>query len=98
MDFMSRSAHDTVLPMPGMEMPAIGGGQNSFSGSGPSEKLTMDTKSIPAAPMPEWKTWNSRAKELVSKSKNQGQKKNKQPTKMHETHRVTSKRHQSSTK
>ena len=24
----------------------------------------MDTKWIPAAPLPEWKTWNSRAKEL----------------------------------
>ena len=65
MDFMSRSAHGTVPPMPGMQVPATGGGQSSSSSNGPSEKLTMDTKWIPAAPLPEWKTWNSRAKELA---------------------------------
>ena len=35
--------------------------QNS---AGSSEKLTMDTKWIPAAPLPDWKSWNSRAREL----------------------------------
>ena len=28
------------------------------------EKLTMDTKWIPAAPMPDWKSWSNRAREL----------------------------------
>ena len=65
MDFRSRSAHGAVLPMPGMQVPGTGGGQSYSSTSGPSEKLTMDTKWIPAAAMPEWKTWNSRAKELA---------------------------------
>ena len=36
--------------------------QNSTS---QSERLTMDTKWIPAAPLPDWKSWNSRAKELA---------------------------------
>ena len=49
MDFMSRSAHGSVPPMPGMQVPADGGGQSSSSSNGPSEKLTMDTKWIPAA-------------------------------------------------
>ena len=35
--------------------------QNS---AGSSERLTMDTKWIPAAPLPDWKSWNSRAREL----------------------------------
>ena len=35
--------------------------QNS---GGSSEKLTMDTKWIPAAPLPDWKSWNNRAREL----------------------------------
>ena len=36
--------------------------QNS---TGPSERLTMDTKWIPAAPLPDWKSWNNRARELA---------------------------------
>ena len=64
-DFMSRSALGTVPPMPGMQVPATGGGQSSSSSNGPSERLTMDTKWIPAAPLPEWKTWNSRASSLL---------------------------------
>ena len=36
--------------------------QNS---TGQSERLTMDTKWIPAAPLPDWKSWNNRAKELA---------------------------------
>ena len=33
--------------------------------TGQSERLTMDTKWIPAAPLPDWKSWNNRAKELA---------------------------------
>jgi hypothetical protein len=36
--------------------------QNS---TGQSERLTMDTKWIPAAPLPDWKSWNNRARELA---------------------------------
>ena len=36
--------------------------QNS---TGPSERLTMDTKWIPATPLPDWKSWNNRARELA---------------------------------
>ena len=36
--------------------------QNS---TGHSERLTMDTKWIPAAPLPDWKSWNNRARELA---------------------------------
>ena len=36
MDFMSRSAHGTVPPMPGMQVLADGGGQSSSSSNGPS--------------------------------------------------------------
>ena len=36
--------------------------QNSTS---QSERLTMDTKWIPAAPLPDWKSWSNRAKELA---------------------------------
>ena len=43
--------------MPGSQLPTSGG-QNT------TEKLTMDTKWIPAAPLPHWKSWNSRAREL----------------------------------
>ena len=35
----------------------------SFTGQ--SERLTMDTKWIPAAPLPDWKSWSNRAKELA---------------------------------
>ena len=35
------------------------------SSTGQSERLTMDTKWIPAAPLPDWKSWNNRAKELA---------------------------------
>ena len=55
MDFMTRSAQSTVPPMPGAQVPASSG-QGASSGSAPSEKLTMDTKWIPAAPLPDWKS------------------------------------------
>ena len=61
MDFMTRSAQSTVPPMPGAQVPASSG-QGASSGSAPSEKLTMDTKWIPAAPLPDWKSWSSRAR------------------------------------
>ena len=64
MDFMTRSAQSTVPPMPGAQVPASSG-QGASSGSAPSEKLTMDTKWIPAAPLPDWKSWSSRARELA---------------------------------
>ena len=35
------------------------------SSTAQSERLTMDTKWIPAAPLPDWKSWNNRAKELA---------------------------------
>ena len=35
------------------------------SSTGPSERFTMDTKWIPAAPLPDWKSWNTRARELA---------------------------------
>ena len=61
---MTRSAQNTVPPMPGAQVPASSG-QGASSGSAPSEKLTMDTKWIPAAPLPDWKSWSSRARELA---------------------------------
>ena len=63
MDFMTRSAQSTVPPMPGAQVQASSG-QGASSGSAPSEKLTMDTKWIPAAPLPDWKSWSNRAREL----------------------------------
>ena len=63
MDFMTRSAQRSVPPMPGAQVPASGG-QGASSGGAPSEKLTMDTKWIPAAPLPDWKSWSNRAREL----------------------------------
>ena len=62
-DFMTRSAQSSVPPMPGAQVPASSG-QGASSGSAPSEKLTMDTKWIPAAPLPDWKSWSNRAREL----------------------------------
>ena len=43
---------------------ASSSGQGASSGSAPCEKLTMDTKWIPAAPLPDWKSWSNRAREL----------------------------------
>ena len=53
MDFMTRSAQSTVPPMPGAQVPASSG-QGASSGSAPSEN---NTKWIPAAPLPDWKSW-----------------------------------------
>eukprot|EP00435_Cladocopium_sp_Y103_P060604 s1802_g22.t1 len=60
-DLMSRSAQSSapaVPPMPGTQVPT---GSN---GGGSTERLTMDSKWIPSAPLPEWKsTCSSRALE-----------------------------------
>ena len=58
MDFMTRSSQASVPRMPGSAVAATSGGPNT------TEKLTMDTKWIPAAPMPDWKSWSNRAREL----------------------------------
>ena len=53
MDFMTRSAQSTVPPI-GAQVPASSG-QGASSGSAPSG----------AAPLPDWKSWSSRARELA---------------------------------
>eukprot|EP00435_Cladocopium_sp_Y103_P012927 s658_g3.t1 len=63
-DMMSRSAQSStpvIPPMPG----SSGQAGNTGGGSASTERLTMDSKWIPSAPLPEWKTWTSRARELA---------------------------------
>ena len=64
-DFLSRTAQGAgaVPPLPGAQGPVPQAQVQGSQGQG-SERLTMDTKWIPAAPMPDWKGWNTRAKEL----------------------------------
>ena len=59
MDLLSRTGPG--LPQqPVQQTPTV-----AQSSTGPSERLTMDTKWIPAAPLPDWKSWNNRARELA---------------------------------
>ena len=64
-DFLSRTAQGAgaVPPLPGAQGQAPQAQVQGSQGQG-SERLTMETKWIPAAPMPDWKGWNTRAKEL----------------------------------
>ena len=64
-DFLSRTAQGAgaVPPLPGAQGPVPQAQVQGSQGQG-SERLTMDTKWIPAAPMPDWKTWSTRSKEL----------------------------------
>ena len=64
-DFLSRTAQGAgaVPPLPGAQGQVPQAQVQGSQGQG-SERLTMDTKWIPAAPMPDWKGWNTRAKEL----------------------------------
>ena len=64
-DFLSRTAQGAgaVPPLPGAQGQVPQAQVQGSQGQG-SERLTMDTKWIPAAPMPDWKTWNTRSKEL----------------------------------
>ena len=64
-DFLSRTAQGAgaVPPLPGAQGQVPQAQVQGSQGQG-SERLTMDTKWIPAAPMPDWKAWNTRSKEL----------------------------------
>ena len=64
-DFLSRAAQGAgaVPPLPGAQGPVPQAQVQGSQGQG-SERLTMDTKWVPAAPMPDWKTWSTRSKEL----------------------------------
>ena len=64
-DFLSRTAQGAgaVPPLPGAQGQGPQAQVQGSQGQG-SERLTMDTKWIPAAPMPDWKAWNTRSKEL----------------------------------
>ena len=64
-DFLSRTAQGAgaVPPLPGAQGQVPQAQLQGSQGQG-SERLTMDTKWIPAAPMPDWKGWNTRSKEL----------------------------------
>ena len=64
-DFLSRTTQGAgaVPPLPGAQGQVPQAQVQGSQGQG-SERLTMDTKWIPAAPMPDWKGWNTRAKEL----------------------------------
>ena len=64
-DFLSRTAQGAgaVPPLPGAQGQVPQAQVQGSQGQG-SERLTMDTKWIPAAPMPDWKGWNTRSKEL----------------------------------
>ena len=64
-DFLSRTAQGAgaVPPLPGAQGQVPQAQVQGSQGQG-SERLTMDTKWIPAAPIPDWKGWNTRAREL----------------------------------
>ena len=64
-DALSRTAQGAgaVPPMPGAQGPVPQAQVQGSQGQG-SERLTMDTKWIPAAPLPDWKSWSTRSKEL----------------------------------
>ena len=64
-DFLSRTAQGAgaVPPLPGAQGPVPQAQVQGSQGQG-SERLTMDTKWIPAAPLPDWKSWSTRSKEL----------------------------------
>ena len=64
-DFLSRTAQGAgaVPPLPGARGPVPQAQVQGSQGQG-SERLTMDTKWIPAAPLPDWKSWSTRSKEL----------------------------------
>ena len=64
-DFLSRTAQGAgaVPPLPGAQGPVPQAQVPGSQGQG-SERLTMDTKWIPAAPLPDWKSWSTRSKEL----------------------------------
>ena len=64
-DFLSRTAQGAgaVPPLPGAQGPVPQAQVQGSQGQG-SERLTMDTKWIPAAPLPAWKSWSTRSKEL----------------------------------
>ena len=64
-DFLSRTAQGAgaVPPLPGAQGP-VPQAQVQGSQEQGSERLTMDTKWIPAAPLPDWKSWSTRSKEL----------------------------------
>ena len=64
-DFLSRTAQGAgaVPPLPGAQGQVPQAQVQGSQGQG-SERLTIDTKWIPAAPMPDWKGWNTRSKEL----------------------------------
>ena len=64
-DFLSRTAQGAgaVPPLPGAQELVPQAQVQRSQGQG-SERLTMDTKWIPAAPLPDWKSWSTRSKEL----------------------------------
>ena len=64
-DFLSHTAQGAgaVPPLPGAQGP-VPQAQVPGSQRQGSERLTMDTKWIPAAPLPDWKSWSTRSKEL----------------------------------
>ena len=64
-DFLSRTAQGAgaVPPLPGAQGLVPQAQVQGSQGQG-SERLTMDTKWIPAAPLPDWKSWSTRSKEL----------------------------------
>ena len=61
MDLLNRSGPGlSPQQQPVQQTPTV-----AQSSTAQSERLTMDTKWIPAAPLPDWKSWNNRAKELA---------------------------------
>ena len=61
MDLLNRSGPgNPQQQQPVQQTPTV-----AQSSTAQSERLTMDTKWIPAAPLPDWKSWNNRAKELA---------------------------------
>ena len=63
MDLLNRSGPG----LPQQQQPVQQTPTVAQSSTAQSERLTMDTKWIPAAPLPDWKSWNNRAKELAGK-------------------------------
>eukprot|EP00435_Cladocopium_sp_Y103_P029747 s2825_g7.t1 len=55
----AQSSAPAVPPMLGTQVPS------DSNGGGSTERLTIDSKWIPSAPLPEWKTWTSRVRELA---------------------------------
>ena len=59
MDLLYRAGPGVQQP-PVQQAPPV-----AQSSTGPSERFTMDTRWIPAAPLTDWKSWNTRARELA---------------------------------